>query len=133
MNHQQAIHHLQKQYSQLVDECERWARFTTDPIFARQLYEQAALYRQFLNELSSAATTSCQELKATVKRLAAIYLQRDDAMVAGEYYRALTPLITYYQGLLNNTALPGNLRQLVSRQYTLLNEEASTLRRMMTF
>jgi|GEM_PF-5118458 len=130
--HQQTLTYLQDQYQQFIECCERWALFTTDPAFARLLLEQAALCRQLRQELLTTATASRQQLKATMGWLAALYLQRDDALVAGACYRALKPLIGCYQTLLAERSLPEDLQQVIARHYSFLDQGASTMKRMMS-
>ncbi|WP_128545765.1 hypothetical protein [Larkinella soli] len=132
MTRQQTISYLQSQYRQLSERCDQWAAFTVDPAFARLLRGQAAFYRQLANDLvPSTITASRQQLKATMEWLAALYLQRDDVLVASACYRAMKPLIGFYQSLLKDPSVPSDLKQLADQHYAMINRGATVMHRMM--
>ncbi|WP_266363967.1 hypothetical protein [Tellurirhabdus rosea] len=123
---------MRNQYQQLTESCERYASFSTDPAFARMLLQQAALYRQLSSELSNRTVVTREHLKDTMDRLAALYLQRDDAMVAGACYQAMKPLINYLQRMLSSDGLPKDLQQVISRHYSYMDQRANVMKQMMT-
>lgn len=132
MTYQTTIPYLQSQYRQLSESCEQWASFTTDPAFAGMLRNKAALFRQFTAELNVSAATATRQLKAAIDWLAAIYLQRDDILVASACYRAMKALINLYDKLLTDPTLPKEIQPVINRQYTVLNQSTTVLQRMMT-